>query len=98
LWVPATLRTSCDLLIFVDQAAEAVASYNPVKSVGACSGRGRRGQAITSSWSRLHLLAAAGVGHADDLHVSTSGWVWRLLDLSGVDVLPAGAGMSTTGE
>jgi hypothetical protein len=26
LWVPTTLRTSCDLLIFVDQAAEPVAS------------------------------------------------------------------------
>ena len=31
LWVPETLRTSCGLLIFVYQAAEAVASYNPVK-------------------------------------------------------------------
>jgi hypothetical protein len=26
LWVPTNLRTSCDLLIFVDQAAEPVAS------------------------------------------------------------------------
>jgi hypothetical protein len=29
-WVPGTLRTSCDLLIFVDQAAESVASSDVV--------------------------------------------------------------------
>ena len=28
LWVPETLRTSCDLLIFVEEAAEAVVSFD----------------------------------------------------------------------
>jgi hypothetical protein len=42
---------------------------------------------------------SAGVGHADDLNVQHVGvGVEGLLDLSGVDVLRAGAGMSTTGE
>ena len=40
LWVLETLRTSCDLLIFVYQAAEAVASYNPVKLRRGVLGKG----------------------------------------------------------
>ena len=40
LWVPGTLRTSCDLLIFVDQAAEAVASNNLVKLRRGVLGKG----------------------------------------------------------
>ena len=40
LWVPETLRTSCDLLIFVYQAVEAVASYNPVKLRRGVLGKG----------------------------------------------------------
>jgi hypothetical protein len=39
-WVPETLRTSCDLLILVYQAAEAVASYNPVKLRRGVLGKG----------------------------------------------------------
>jgi hypothetical protein len=37
---PETLRASCDLLIFVYQAAEAVASYNPVKLRRGVLGKG----------------------------------------------------------
>jgi hypothetical protein len=50
-WVPATLRTLCDLLIFVDQAAEAVASHSPVKFRRGVLGERSEGSSLALSGS-----------------------------------------------
>ena len=46
LWVPTTLRTSCDLLIFVDQAAEPVASSDTLQIGRGVLGKGSLGSGL----------------------------------------------------
>ena len=45
-WVPTTLRTSCDLLIFVDQAAEPVASSDTLQIGRGVLGKGSSGSGL----------------------------------------------------
>ena len=58
-WVPNTLRTSCDLLLLVEQSAEAVTSPNSEIIVTVqVTGRSRRSSSRSQQRVRLTVAAA----------------------------------------
>ena len=58
MWVPGTMRTSCDLVIFVYEATEAVASYDAVKLRRGVLGKGSSGSGLAegSMWTVIVVV------------------------------------------